>query len=364
MDISATAGELTRPQEKHLYGPLIDFLVMGGAYLLILPILAFLPVDAAIPAMTFWALIAANFVNHPHFAYSYQIFYRDYRDKISGIYAPSLKWRYIFAGIVVPILLIGYLALAVAITSPRLLGYAGNLYVFFVGWHYVKQGYGMLMLDAALKRRFLKDIEKNALLINCYVVWITSFAFASNAIAEKTLWGISSYAIKLPATVLYVLLAVAVLTTAAAFLALFRAWKRHGALPWNGLVGYAVSLYAWLAFIRVNPLFPIVVPLFHSIQYMAVVWRYQLNAERDAPRQPGNQLPGFPLFLMAGLGLGAAGFWIAPMALDQQFGQLSGPLGGSAFLFAFWVAINVHHYFIDNVIWRRDNPAARKYLFA
>jgi hypothetical protein len=26
--------------------------------------------------------------------------------------------------------------------------------------------------------------------------------------------------------------------------------------------------------------------------------------------------------------------------------------------------INIHHYFIDNVIWRRDNEDVRKYLFA
>ena len=33
------------------------------------------------------------------------------------------------------------------------------------------------------------------------------------------------------------------------------------------------------------------------------------------------------------------------------------------FLFIGWTFINIHHYFIDNVIWRRDNPEARRYLF-
>lgn len=33
-------------------------------------------------------------------------------------------------------------------------------------------------------------------------------------------------------------------------------------------------------------------------------------------------------------------------------------------LFAAWVFVNVHHYFIDSVIWRSDNPDARRHLFA
>ena len=33
------------------------------------------------------------------------------------------------------------------------------------------------------------------------------------------------------------------------------------------------------------------------------------------------------------------------------------------FLFVFWIFINVHHYFLDNVMWRRENPDTKKYLF-
>jgi hypothetical protein len=29
----------------------------------------------------------------------------------------------------------------------------------------------------------------------------------------------------------------------------------------------------------------------------------------------------------------------------------------------FWIFINVHHYFLDNVMWRRENPDTGKYLF-
>ena len=36
---------------------------------------------------------------------------------------------------------------------------------------------------------------------------------------------------------------------------------------------------------------------------------------------------------------------------------------GTLFLFMFWIFINVHHYFLDNVMWRRENPETGKYLF-
>ena len=39
-------------------------------------------------------------------------------------------------------------------------------------------------------------------------------------------------------------------------------------------------------------------------------------------------------------------------------------LGPSLFLFAFYIFINIHHYFLDNVMWRRGNPDVQQYLFA
>jgi hypothetical protein len=38
-------------------------------------------------------------------------------------------------------------------------------------------------------------------------------------------------------------------------------------------------------------------------------------------------------------------------------------LGSTLFLFTFWIFINIHHYFLDNVMWRRGNPEVSKYLF-
>ena len=66
---------------------------------------------------------------------------------------------------IAPVVL-GLALLAVAVTGRHdLLGYGYNIMGFSVGWHYVKQAYGMAMVDAALKRRYLPDSDKKVLLV-------------------------------------------------------------------------------------------------------------------------------------------------------------------------------------------------------
>ncbi|WP_292513234.1 hypothetical protein [Methylobacterium sp.] len=131
----------------------------------------------------------ANAINHPHFAHSYQIFHRDFRRKISGPdYPRVLRLRFIAVGIAAPIVLVLFFPACVMSGDPRILGLAGNLMAFVVGWHYVKQGYGMLMVDAALKRRFFSASEKKILLVNSYTGWLFSWLAINVATSERSLW--------------------------------------------------------------------------------------------------------------------------------------------------------------------------------
>ena len=143
-------------------------------------------------------------------------------------------------------------------------------------------------------------------------------------------------------------------------------------LPWNGIVAYFTTLYLWVIFVRLNPLVLAVVPTFHSLQYLAVVWRYQLNAGGGTPRERRSVLgrlwrggTGRNLALFVGLGmvLGALGFAAVPNTLDAVLPYDKHVLGPSLFLFTFYIFINVHHYFLDNVMWRRGNPDVQQYIF-
>lgn len=73
---------------------------------------------------------------------------------------------------------------------------------------------------------------------------------------------------------------------------------------------------------------------------------------------------GLIAFALTGIMLGALGFWLIPELLNSLVPYDQTVFGAKLFLFIFWIFINVHHYFIDNVIWRRDNQEANQYLFA
>jgi hypothetical protein len=149
-------------------------------------------------------------------------------------------------------------------------------------------------------------------------------------------------------------------------------WASDRRLPVNGVVAYLVTLYAWLL-LNVDPLFLLVIPACHSLQYLLVVWRYQLNADRararDAQASGGRRLTAnvaarFASFLLTGLVVGYVGFWGLPRLLGSTLPVDESLFGPTLFVFVCWIFINTHHYFLDNVMWRRGNPDTGRYLFS
>ena len=49
-------------------------------------------------------------------------------------------------------------------------------------------------------------------------------------------------------------------------------------------------------------------------------------------------------------------YWDRRLPYDHQL------FGPELAMFCLMIFINIHHYFIDNVLWRRDNQALRQYL--
>ena len=376
--IAPPAAAAQAPTKRYLIGPIADFWCFGGSALVILPLLLLVQsaqYKAIIGAAT---LLAAHVINNPHFAHSYQIFYRGFVDKaFRGTLGPVMQARYLFAGVIAPVLLAVFFAVALAQGNLRLLALAGNAMALFVGWHYVKQGYGLLMVDCALKRQFFGDREKKLLLLNGYAVWIASWMQLNLAMAKTELWGIAYFSFAIPVWLLNAGAAVAITTTLATIWMVVARRRAKGALPVNGVIAYFVSLYPWLALIMFNPLWIVVAPALHSLQYLAVVWRFQHNYEAahltsadykrgSLARQifGGRALGHLAVFSLAGGVLGFAGFWFLPSVFALAIPHDETLFGATVFMFVFWVFINVHHYFMDNVMWRRDNTDTKLYLFS
>lgn len=360
--------------EKSLFNPLIDFLCLGGGFLLILiPITLFLPTDKnTIAQVLFGTTVLAHFINHPHFAHSYHIFYRNFQWKAFANDSP-LRLRYIFAGICVPLLLVTFFVYCLFSNQYTLMGFAGNVMVFFVGWHYVKQGYGILMVSSVLKRSFFSESEKKLFLINAYLVWIYSWVVTNQTISASEMWGIEYYTFMFPNWLNWLISIPLVLSSAlVGIIFLKKCINDFDAFPKNGAIAYITSLYVWLILIRIHPALLLISPAFHSLQYLVVVWRYEINkshADYNSDIKTNTKNPisvNRKLFVFAAFGLiaGFFGFWLLPLAMDVFISYEIEGFVNTTFLFIFWIFINIHHYFIDNVIWRKENKDVGQHLFS
>ena len=83
----------------------------------------------------------------------------------------------------------------------------------------------------------------------------------------------------------------------------------------------------------------------------------------NSKRQVRRITIGLTIFLAIGVSLGYLGLWGIPKFLQVYAVYDRAIFGGSLFFFLFWIFINVHHYCLDNVMWRCENPETRKYLF-
>jgi len=355
-----------------MFHPAVDFLMAGGGSIIVaIPVILLIHDKAAVLPTALWlGLLISTVLNYPHFAHSYQLLYAGIGARIAGAETTTkVRLRYLWAGFVAPVLIGGFLFGAYMLGTPRVLGYAANAFAFTTGWHYVKQGYGVIVVLSAIRRIYYTNLQKRLLLLNGYVVWVYSWMALNKTLSQESVYGVKYFTLSLPPLMLQVGAAAAVLTTAATVLAFaHRAFVQRQPVSLNGIVGYASSLYLWVIAFYWDPIFTVFIPAFHSLQYMLFVWRYELNkvsfeaGHADGPTRPVTLR--FAAFVVGGLVLGWIGFIGLPFVLHSSLHPDPRLWGPTVFVFIFVIWINIHHYFIDNVLWRRDNDDVRRFLFA
>jgi hypothetical protein len=358
----------------YLFHPVVDFLLAGGGSILAaFPVYLLIRDKPAVEATAiWWGFALSNVINFPHFAHSYQLLYTGIGTRLSAATSTlKVRLRYLWAGFVAPPLIAATLFGAYYVGDVRILSYMANAMAFTSGWHYVKQGYGVIAVLSAIRRIYYSEIEKRLLLLNGYVVWIYSWMALNKTLYQKKVYGITYFTFDLPPMLLTMGAVAATLTTVAVVAAFVLRVSRKQPVSWNGVVGYSCALYLWLLAFHYDLIFTIFIPAFHSIQYLLFTWRYQLNkvsseaVEEEAASRP-SRLIGvrFAKFVVSGIALGWVGFVGLPALFHVSLSPDETVWGPSVFVFIVIVWINIHHYFIDNVIWRRDNEDVRKYLFA
>jgi hypothetical protein len=346
--------------------------VVGGATIFLLPILWLLGAsgiaDDAEYRISFLAFYAAYVVNDPHFAVTYLLFYRDARHRALSRAIPlPQRVRYWVAGLVVPAVLIGYSAWAIAHHSGRHLGFIFQAMYFLVSWHYAKQAFGILMTLSARRKVRFSLLERRLLLGHCIAAWFFARAnprdFGSDYVEQGVLfhsiphpdwfWPVSAF--------LFLGSTLGVIYATASF------FRREGrAPPWGAFCAFLVSIWIWTIFTDLSPMLIYVIPGLHSLQYLYFVWLQRRNEARAFEGEPHFGRPVGTQVAILGLSALALGWLIfhgVPETMDELFAsrdeRVVGELGPTPFLAAIFAFVNIHHYFMDAVIWRREVPETR-----
>jgi hypothetical protein len=354
---------------------LAEHLLLGGATLVLFPLAwlfrASVGLDPSLDAVDFWAFHAALVINNPHFAVTYLLFYKDARGRAFGraFRSPMQRARYLVAGLLVPLGLIAWAGWAIAAGSARSMGFMIQLMFFLVGWHYVKQGFGVLTVFSARRGFLYSPLERNVILAHCFAGWAYAWASPADPGRELLEKGVLYRSIGHPPG-LEIAAQVAFFMSAIGLVwVLFRRWRSEKRLPpLSPLVTFLITIWLWTVYSSLDPLMVYVIPALHSIQYLYVVWLLKRNEAREAEGPP---LFGRPTALRLGIlaasavGLGWILFRGAPSFLDGALVMTRGPgeapagLGDTPYFAAIFVFVNIHHYFMDYVIWRRETPETR-----
>jgi hypothetical protein len=145
---------------------------------------------------------------------------------------------------------------------------------------------------------------------------------------------------------------------------------REGRLPpLAPLAGLLISVWLWTVYTRLDPLLMYWIPALHSLQYLYFVGLLERNAALEAAGPPsfkGNAGQTLGLVALGSVALGwlllrGAPAWLDAALVLPASADLAemAAVGPTPYLAAFTASVNIHHYFMDSVIWRREHPDMR-----
>lgn len=369
----------------------LDFWLLGGASILVWLIMIGVEgfrtswaVDQHFKNLTYTAASLSLLINYPHFLISYKLAYQRGRPFVVAhwwqlIVVPLALVTVFAAAFVAYETPVGTLPLVPALTGaigpwfglgqvlsgPRvgdlLFTAVFNFMMLTVGWHYTKQVFGCMMVyayyDGYAMSQAQRDLTKRALL----TIWVMNFVHTNIGGNQNVFSQFRYYSLDLPdAAAPLSLLLVGSGFCAVVYKVFYANYRERGVLPGVNMLVPFLALYVWwLPQTRQYEFYFLLTPMFHSLQYLAFVYRMEdtrLRSERH------REVKATALVL----GIVVAG-WLAFEFVPNTLDNALGTFGAWQMFFFFTAAmlfINIHHYFIDNVLWRFKDPRVRAYLLS
>ena len=352
-------------------GSVAEFLLVGGATPLLFPLSLLLRrtfgLDGPELAVGFLTFHAAFVVNDPHFAVTYCLFYRDFVSRaFGGALNVGQRARYLGAGVLAPLALAVWAGVSLATKSAVALGLFIQLMFLLVGWHYVKQGFGVMLVLAARRGVRFDGRERMAILAHCLAGWAYAWANPADPGTEVEEKGVVFTTVVHPVWFERLTLAVFLSTACVLLYVLGRKMRREGRLPLvTPLTALLCSIWSWSIYSSIDPLVVYVIPALHSVQYLYFVWLLRAGEAREREGPPWFETSArvrLGILAVSALALGWVLFHGAPTALDDLLvprRARSSDMGPTPFFAALYTFVNIHHFAMDSVIWRKDNPETR-----
>ena len=376
-------------ERRSLVTPWCDFWLLGGASLVVwLVIVGTSPfrdhvwaIDHHFKNLAALSATLSLVVNFPHFMASYKLAYSQ------GL---AFMRRWAFQLLVVPvglfvILVQGYLSFEsgskeLGLGLQSLLNYLGlyggnlgdltsgavicglmiNVMYITVGWHYSKQVYGCMMVYAAFDDYPLTPWQRRLLRWTNHGVWAVNFFYLNSFAATRDYYGLKYLNLGFSNWFYYGAQALFVGLFVAAFVFVFvRNYRLHGKRPSaQFLVPFIAFPIWWVPPLLHNDFMSFVAPFFHSLQYLPFVFK----VEKSRLLAHGKNLALWGTLLpLSFVVTGFLFFELIPNQLDLAYGFYD--LNKAWYCFAaFHVFINVHHYFLDNAIWRLQDSRLKEHL--
>jgi hypothetical protein len=339
---------VTTPPKPYFVSLPVDLAAVGGLSLLTFGGLWLLQRFAVIEGGRSAEVISIGaalvwIINYPHFSATSYRLYRS-QDNIN---------QYPLTAYLVPFLVLGGAALA--LQSPA--GFAPYFVKFFQIWspyHFSGQSFGIAMIYARRAGIAFSPLERRVLKWFIFSTYLSLIAVAETGLRSYQFFGVVYPALGLPAIVAQMAQwTVFALGVALVALLVIRPAMAGRPVAWMALVP-AATQFVWFGLGQQLPKFAEFIPAFHSVQYLLIAWSVQLKERLDEQQQQGS-----PAFVgtesVRWLGSNVAGGFLLFWGLPHGVAWLGGHDLGIATAI-FFAAIQIHHFFVDGVIWKLKNP--------
>ena len=328
-------------QKRYFVNAPVDFFFIGGSSFVLFAALLLFYTDVRTPEVITAAVMLSWLINWPHFSMST---YRLYQSQTNTKQYPVTSY-------VIPFVVLGGVMLCFAFPD-MVAPYFVKLFLLWSPYHFSGQTLGITFIYCMRCGIKLSPLERRV---------VTSFVlgtyFLSTIRAETSREGFTFYGVQYPSMQIPELIArIAEYGMWIAFFAfigmiIYWSYRNRRVMPLI-VVLPAATQYLWFVQSVYIPSFQEFVPMLHSLQYILIAWGIQLKEKMDvkqiAPSKKYVTTETTRWFVINLIG-GVLLFYYLPK-IGVAFGYTS--LFSIAVIYA---AIQIHHFFVDGVIWKLKN---------